>query len=334
VTLDYAYADSNRISFAITSSGNAALDVGYRFGEIELTDDAGHIFQTMFGGGGGGGSGGGSSDVTPETMAYSSYMTNSFDASVITDMPDKLNLRLTVNIEEYQALPPLAVTESPDMIAPGEVVRTLDPFVFDFTIPFIHGQVIDPDQAVTANGITLHLGRTVIAPSLTRSVLCRPAIDVGSSTARVHLTVDGKPIPLGGDNALQIILTPPINASTGCYDFQINQSLYNYPGKWTLSIDSLVNPILVSHGFSDDGTTVEHSYNGGSLLLEQVRATLEPQLKPYGVVPRLENGSLKFSYPSNTDQAEKEALQQIGDLAVLVETPGPWVFTFDVPPAH
>ena len=46
-----------------------------------------------------------------------------------------------------------------------------------------------------------------------------------------------------------------------------------------------------------------------------------------------ENGSLKFSYPSSTDQAEKEALQQIGDRAMQVETPGPWVFTFDVPPA-
>ncbi|MEO8396775.1 MAG: DUF4179 domain-containing protein [Chloroflexota bacterium] len=333
VTLDYAYADSNRISFALTSSGNAPLDVGYRFGEIELSDDAGHTFYTMFGGGGGGGSGGGSS-VTPESMAYSSYITHSVDASVITDMPDKLNLHLTVNIEKYQLLPPLAMTESADMIAPDEMVRTLDPFVFDFTIPFIHGQVVDPDQTVTTNGITLHLGRMVLAPSLTRSVLCRPSTDVSGSTARVHLTVDGKPISLGGDEALQIIMTPLIDAATGCYDFQINQSLYNYPGHWTLSIDSLVTALLVSHSFGDDGTTAEHSYDGAVLLLAQVRAKLEPQLKPYGIELREENGSLKFSYPSSTDQTEKAALQQIGDFAVLVETPGPWVFTFDVPPAQ
>ena len=265
---------------------------------------------------------------------YTTNISNSVDASVITGTPDHVTLHLTMQIDKHQLLPSSEATEPADLLTPSETVTTLDPITFDFTVPFIQGQTVDPDQSIMANGITLHLGRMVIAPSLTRSVLCRPATDVGSSTARVHLTVDGKPISLGGDDALQIILTPLIDASTGCYDFQINQSLYHYPGEWTLSIDSLVNPILVSHGFSDDGTTVEQSYDGGAVLLAQVRAKLEPQLKPYGIELRIENGSLKFSYPSSTDQAEKAALQRIGDLAVLVETPGPWVFTFDVPPAQ
>src|SRR5438270_449359 len=50
VTLDYAYADSNRISFSLTATGTTPLDIGYRFGDVEVTDDAGHNFQTMFGG--------------------------------------------------------------------------------------------------------------------------------------------------------------------------------------------------------------------------------------------------------------------------------------------
>ena len=57
-------------------------------------------------------------------------------------------------------------------MAQDTFIKTLDPFVFDFTIPFIQGQVVDPDAVEQANGMTLHLGRMVIAPSLTRALLC------------------------------------------------------------------------------------------------------------------------------------------------------------------
>ena len=102
VTLDYAYADSNRISFSITASGTTPLDIGYRFNDVELTDDAGHHFQTMFGGGGGGG-GGGDDGSEMTTTSYSSNITNSVDASVITEMPDTLKLHLTAAIRPISA---------------------------------------------------------------------------------------------------------------------------------------------------------------------------------------------------------------------------------------
>ena len=57
VKLNYAYADSNRISVGLSSQGTVAADKGYRFGEARLNDDAGHEFTQMFGGGGGGGGG-------------------------------------------------------------------------------------------------------------------------------------------------------------------------------------------------------------------------------------------------------------------------------------
>ena len=66
VTLDYAYADSNRISYSVTLNGSVPLDVQYGFNKIELSDDAGHQFEPMFGGGGGGGGGGG-------TQLYNEY---------------------------------------------------------------------------------------------------------------------------------------------------------------------------------------------------------------------------------------------------------------------
>ncbi len=338
MTLDYAYADSNRISFSLTASGTTLLDIDYRFDNVELTDDAGHNFQAMFGGGGGGGGGsGGGSDMT--TTDYSSNISDSVDASVITDMPDTLNLHLSVTLGKYQTAPPDA-TEMPHGQMPQEkLIKMLDPFVFDFTIPFIHGQVVNPDQTITANGITMHMGRMVIAPSLTRSPICiMPLSESSGYSAHVSLKVDGSPIslsdyPFDNDNTLQSFMSEE-GLAAGCYDFQINQSLYNYPGRWELSIDNLVTYLGVGQRGGEDGTTVEQGFFGTPDLLAEIRAKLEPQLKPYGIELREEDGSLTFSYPSSTDQDVKNALQQIANQAILVETPGPWVFTFDVPPAR
>ncbi|MFN8447115.1 MAG: DUF4179 domain-containing protein [Anaerolineae bacterium] len=70
VTLDYAYADSNRISFALSSEGTTPWELAYRFGEMTLTDDAVNVFQTMFGGGGGGGGGTSDSALGGEQLRY------------------------------------------------------------------------------------------------------------------------------------------------------------------------------------------------------------------------------------------------------------------------
>jgi len=69
----------------------------------------------------------------------------------------------------------------------------------------------------------------------------------------------------------------------GCYDFQINQSLYQRSGQWKLGIDGLITFIGVGFGVGDDGTTTDYRYDGSPELLAQIRAKLELQLKPYGI---------------------------------------------------
>src|SRR5664279_262596 len=169
-TLDYAYADSNRISFSVSSQGDVAIGDSYQFGDVKLSDDAGHVFQSMFGGGGGGGGG----DAQSGSLSYSISTVGSYDPAILTDAPDKINLRIEVPLnfvrlggENAQGLPNAASAPSQDTVE-----KVIGPFVYNVTIPFIHGQVVEPHQTVTAKGITIRLDRLVIAPSLTRGVIC------------------------------------------------------------------------------------------------------------------------------------------------------------------
>lgn len=329
ITLDYAYADSNRISFSLTASGTTPRDIGYRFGQIDLSDDAGHDFQSMFGGGGGGGGGGGSGP-TPEYSTYSSNNFMSLDASVITDNPDKLNLHLVAMLGKYQVTPP---DQSPDGASQETFLENLGPFVFDFTIPFIHGQVVEPNVRAVNNGQAILLKRLVIAPSFTRGLVCfDPVPTVDGLNAVISLSVDGEVVPLKEREIAQG-LAKVEGDTPGCYDLQINQSLYGLPGAWALNIDSLREFLPVSVGSGDDGTSVYYRYDGQPDLLAKVRERLETALKPYGIDLTETDGGLQFTVPHDSG-VDTEAIRQIANDVTQNVTPGPWMFTFPVPPMH
>ncbi|MFN8447116.1 MAG: hypothetical protein U0521_00585 [Anaerolineae bacterium] len=57
------------------------------------------------------------------------------------------------------------------------------------------GRLSAPQQSATASGITLRLERLVIAPSMTRGVVCLDPMD-NRASPQLSLTVDGEPVSL------------------------------------------------------------------------------------------------------------------------------------------
>lgn len=331
VTLEYAYADANRLSFALTSAGTAPADIQYRFGDLLLTSSEGYPIMPMFGGGGGGG---GSTD-NPALNTYDLSTVGSYDTTAIQGDPDTLNLRVETTIQVFSAVDetmgdgssPGGGGGSAGSGEPPAPERTIGPFIFEFTIPFIGGQVVEPQQEASANDITMRLERLVIAPSMTRGVVClNPAGEPGYIPT-LSLTVDGEPVSLT-DAIVTLIVTE--QDTPGCYDLQITQSLYQRPGEWRLSFDSLgVNlPVGVSSGSND--TMMDFRIDGAPDALAIVRASLEPALEPYGITLTEDPGSLKFSYDPNAD-IDEQAIHALVNAGMREETPGPWVFSFDVP---
>lgn len=332
VRLDYAYADANRISLAYTSDGDVPLGTTYQFTSDRLTDDAGRQFQTMFGGGGGGGGGGGSADSnTPVFTSFSMSQQSSFDASVIEGSPDELHLRFEVSLMKFVAPTGDGSTtsEATEQSAPPSPQETIGPFVYEFSIPFISGQLVEPEQSASAAGITMRLDRLVVAPSLTRGSVCfePPLPEAAYMAPIVSLTIDGEAVAL---DAEQIFFPAPEGSPEGCVDLQINQALYNRPGTWRLSIDSLVRSLGVGYSSGSNGTTANYSVDGTPDQLALVRAKLEPGLQAYGIELTESEGSLKFSFRLDSGISQHDLDMLIYD-AVHDQTPGPWVFTFDVP---
>lgn len=327
ITLEYAYADSNRISIGYRMSGTAPMGTGYQDVGHTLTDSAGNEYQTMFGGGGGGGSG----DIPdPQNIPFSGFTTASFDVPPMDDVPDDLALRLEINVNRVISAR-LDDASTPQPVEGAPITEPLEPFVFEFTVPFIAGQVVEPQQSATANDITLTLNRLVIAPSLTRGDICFDPLPDTDYAPVISLTIDGEAVPI---DPQQGFLRPPEGSPENCYNLQFNISLYNRPGEWVLSIDSLARYLYVSVGSSGNETTANYTISGAPEALAIVREKLEPRLQEQGIELNETSEGLTFSFDVTGDAngMRRREIDQIVQASVREETPGPWVFTFDVPP--
>lgn len=223
VTLDYAYADANRITVAFSAAAQPAA------GEIDLyinpllTDSSGRSFMWLTS------SGQQVRDAANSTV--SGIM--SFDASPITDAPAELALSLRLDAAYTTA--DLRANDPNAMLMAGGTE-------FNFTLPFNSGRTVAIGQAVTAGDLAIEARQAVIAPSLTRIDVCYDPARFASGewlswVATVSLMVNDA-LVLDHQTANIEGFAEPI---APCRAFTLPADLDTQSGEWTFTVHDLHN---------------------------------------------------------------------------------------------
>ena len=210
VTLENAYADANRIFVGFTVKDTAKRYIPH---QMKLTDATGTEFPGQLGMGVGG-----QSDILgmelPPGEGSSIWQ---FDAAAVKGMPQELNL----SFETYFS--PMTKHAGP----------RIGPFTFDFTMPFVAGQVIWVDQTAEADGVLVTLEKVVITPSETRAF-----IRIDSPEAEK----DWRPIialELPNGTSKGFALSSHLDGRTRAYSFLGDFS--DQHGEWILKVTELVS---------------------------------------------------------------------------------------------
>jgi len=315
VTLQTIYADSNRVFVAISASGTAPVDdtISLRLTPYIVLPNGDELPFLGFGGGGGGG-GSIDSDRVPIGIAINA----NFDASLIAITEPELNLIIRVD---------LAYTKDNDMVYPQQEY-SLGETQFEATVPFNRGVTLTPNQTVMGDGIEMRLQKVVIAPSLTRLELCyvepaQPEADILYPNVWqpvVSLHVNNEAILENIDIALSEL---DYRTETGCYTYNVTESLDSYAGEWAFSVDYLGYQLIppmdeLQQAFDEAGLPFVAMEGGGYML---ARSEANP-------------------HQTREDVPEDyEELQALSDSAQAIyqqwreKIEGAWTFIFTVPEA-
>ncbi len=320
VTLEYAYADANRISIVYSGTAQVPLTDQIGMSDARLFDDQGRAFRPMFGGGGGGG---GAAEATPETSEVSFSGTVSYDASVIEGAPERLALRLELDMLHYAGQPaPAGAAPQPGtmtgmMTGPdGQPVLLVytpagEPLTFTFTfdVPFNPGRVLNTPQTAAAGGLALTLQKLVVAPSMTQAVICAEpsrAADLKGWLLEATITVNGAEVlPPASINRVGDEADP----ACGLYMLSQGPLPDSSPdAAWVLVIPRLRQP----------GSEDQASVNAE---LERQGVQLVPQ----------PDGSFGLMPPEGMPYDEFWRLVDRVTAQYQASLEGPWTFTFTLP---
>lgn len=232
-TLEWAYADANRVVVAYTIAHPADRENT----SVRLADEDGTVLPTIMGGYG--------------------YVENglmgdvqSFDASLVQGGPDVLRLRLhlevsTFNLPDETLTPPL-VRVDPEtgasivVLEPMEIGAPAAVFDIPFSVPFHPGREVAIGQTVEDAGISITLERAVIAPSDTRFDLCFSGLDPAYDW-----------IPVFTLETPEFSLRDSANVLSGgrwlddrCYRQDFGGPLQDQSSGWSLNVTELVGERL------------------------------------------------------------------------------------------
>lgn len=224
VTLDYAYADANRITVEYSVAADTAPDVQLDlYANPTLTDSAGQQFLWLVSSG----------QHVRDTEHSTASGTMSFDASIITNAPETLDLTLQIEVAyttaELRADQPFA------MLMAGKTS-------FSFSVPFNAGQTVAVNQSVTAGDLAVEVKQVVIAPSLTRVDVCYDPTNLSGDAwlsweMVVSLEIDGESVidqqPAGIDGFRE--------PNAPCRALSIPASLVGRAGTWMLTLHEFRN---------------------------------------------------------------------------------------------
>lgn len=268
ITIDYVYADVNRISIGYHYSMDAIVRTSYGHSfSVTLDDDLGTQFTGIYGeqmgqgGGGGGGGGGDESMPTPEprTVTIAQGEIANFDASQINGSPDELNL---IARFDYQV----------DSDMEGESYA--DSLTFEFTVPFNPGMTMSDTLTAESNDVTFTLTNLLVAPSMTKAQICMDGLNWSDyAMLDVHISVDGESVY---DNTIRynagVVPILDENFPENCRIYVITDALDGYSGEWTFTINGLVSVEspdvdVLAAALIERGIPAEvHEQNGERLL--------------------------------------------------------------------
>ncbi len=196
VTLHRAYADSNIILLETSVRDQTGTTMSNLRPRWQLSDAQGNAISQQFDGG--------TAEVAPGVTGQ--YAT--FDAAALPTASPTLALQLQITIEKIAtpSAPPAVAgnpTATPQTTGAAKSAQALAtpgrpaaynpiaaPFTFDFTVPFIQGIVVTPQQTAVAAGIPLTLRRVVATPAETRATVCYTPTAAPSEGERWLIIVD------------------------------------------------------------------------------------------------------------------------------------------------
>lgn len=232
-TLEWAYADANRIVIAYTIAHPADREST----SVRLTDEDGTALADIMGGYGYVGDG-------------LSSQVESFDASPVRGAPDSLGLSLHLEVSTFD-LPegtpsPPPVTVDPEtgvgvaVLEPVEIGAPSAAFDFEFSVPFHPGREVEIRQVVEVSGIRAALEQAVVAPSDARFTLCFSGLDPAYQWIPLF-SLKTPEVDLD-DNAY--ILSGGQWVDDRCYQYDVGAPLQEHRGEWTLTVKELVGERL------------------------------------------------------------------------------------------
>jgi hypothetical protein len=232
-TLEWAYADANRIVIAYTIAHPADRENT----SVRLTDEDGTVLPTIMGG---------------YSYASDGLMSDvqSYDAGLLGDTPDVLHLRLhlevsTFNLPDETPSPPPATVDpetgaSIVLLEPMEIGQPPPTFDFEFSVPFHPGREVAIGQTVDEAWISVRLERVVIAPSDTRFDLCFSGLDPAFDWVPLF-SLDTPGVHIGDDSN---ILAGGRWLDNQCYQQDFGAPLEDQRGAWTLGVTEVVGERL------------------------------------------------------------------------------------------
>lgn len=233
VTLDYAYADANRIAVAyqIVGTTDVGADVQI-FSNPTLSDGEGNAYLWI--------PSSGQQSTTQadneETFTHSGIM--SFDASGVVDDPETLDLELTIDIAYTTAD---MRGRDPNLMMMAGLTR------FDFSLPFNPGRSIALDESANDRGLTVRLEKVVITPSLTRLEVCFSdpqvfAVDAWLSwETPLDLDVNGAAVLSDVTASFSGLNSVPLEPDAPCRSLVIAEALTEQTGQWTVTLNGFDN---------------------------------------------------------------------------------------------
>jgi hypothetical protein len=234
-TLDWAYADVNRIMVAYTISHPSDRENT----TTALILEDGTLIPPWVG-----------SYVYVGDGLVSQV--ENFDASILQGESDALRLRFHLEVSPFdltEGIPTsiLGTTEpegdiSGVMLEPMELVTPSAIFDFKFSVPFHSGRLVEIGEVTGQSGIHATLERAVIAPSDTRFVVCFSGLDPIYTWSLLF----SFEIPLLDLKDSANLLSGGRWIDDRCYQHNIGAPLEDHQGEWVLTVTEIVGEKLDS----------------------------------------------------------------------------------------